>query len=135
MLFQALGGCPPSLACGPLSEFPGSAISSLCDTSFVKSCTSVSDYNWEGFFVLRIQIDLNGLIWIIPALLHFTMFNLITSAKSPLTCATIESQFPGSGRGHFGSGITLPITADHWNTFKLNKRIMFGFVEGISEEW
>ena len=63
------------------------------------------------------------------------MFNLITCAKSPLTCAIVESQVPGSGRGHFGRGITLTLTVDLWKTFRSNnKRIMFGFVEGISEE-
>lgn len=59
----------------------------------------------------------------------------ITFAKSPLKNAITESQVPGLGCGHFGRGIILPITVDQWESFRLNsKRIMFNFVENISEE-
>lgn len=93
---SSCGGCPRSLGCSPLSASPGSAISYLYNlSSFVKSYTSVSDYNWESFFILRILIDSIGLIWITQATLHFTMFNFIISSKSPLTRARMESQVPG----------------------------------------
>lgn len=135
---SSCGGCPRSLVhCSPLSASPGSAISYLYNlSSFVKSYTSVSDYNWESFFILRILTDSIGLIWITQATLHFTIFNFIISAKSPLTSARMESQVPGWGCGPFGRGIFLPITVARWKTFRLNnKRIMFNFVENISEEW